>query len=327
MSTRPELWLLLYTLSGFVILLLGISTGFSFIGYLLWPWLDRQEHSLHVLPTEQYLTIFAWPVAAAVVFPVITGLGVAWLMSGGLTLFTGIAVLVVGTAGGIYAGLLAVRQLIKTRRNDPVKLAHHDNPASMRWASVELTRRVTALKADVPTADTERLRRAHRELYTLHDRLVDSLKKLQRREPGKHLVARSRELAGRYTWWVSLGALAATVLAVVATPLAVVAGQNLLRAVGLGAFLAVSAVGLWWTGMLLRTKTHFARTDALSEHLTAEFNWVRHRLDEVDQHIRDEVSRRAARRTPRPAPLLWPLSMRPLRWIRQLLGDFCGPRR
>lgn len=263
MPTRPELWLLLYTLSGFVILLLAISTLFSLGRYLLRPWFDEQERMLHVLPTEQYLTIFALPIAQIVVFAVITGLGVTWLVSGGLTTFTGIAVLVVSAVGGIYTGLRAVEQLTKARRSDPIELARSDNPAAMRWASAELTRSVNALKADAPTADAKRLRSEHKKLHQLYDGLDGRLKELRRSRPDQqHLVVWSRELASGYTGLVSLGALAAIILAVGATGALIVTRGDVVRAAGLGALLTVSAVGLWWIGMWLRARTHAKRTEA-----------------------------------------------------------------
>jgi len=172
----PEFWLLLYTLSGLVVLLLTISTLFSLGGCLLRPWFDKQERMLHALPTEQYLTVFAWPIAQVVVFAVITGLGVTWLVSGGLTTLTGIAVLIVVAVGGIYAGLRAAEQLAKARHSDPIELAHSDNPAAMRWASAELTHSVKALEADAPTTDVKRLRSEHKKLHQLHNRLGGRLK-------------------------------------------------------------------------------------------------------------------------------------------------------
>lgn len=320
MPTQPELWLQFYVLSAFVVLLLAISTAFSLAGYLLRPWFNRQDQTLHALPTDQYLAYFAWPVATVVFFSLTTSFGGFWLRSGGLTSFIGAAVLIVGAAAVIYAGLLSAQQLLGLRRNNPIELARPDNPATMRWASSDLIHRATALKSEMFITDVDRLRFGHKELSEIHDKLESRLKRVRHREPGQRLVAWSRELAARYTWVVSLGTLAAVVLAVTAAVAAVVARKDLLRVAGLSAVLVVSAVGLWWAGMWLRARTHARRTEALSEQLTKELNDVRSQLDEVDQHIREKTSQqtrndeRAAPAAPMPSP----------HWVRRL---FDTPRR
>ncbi len=294
MLAHTQWWLVLYTLSGFVVLLLAVSTLFSLGGWLLRPWFDKQERMLHALPTEQYLTVFAWPIAQVVVFAVITGLGVTLLLTGGLTTLTGIAVLVVAAGGGIYAGLRGAWQLYEARRKDPIELACFDKPAAMRWAMAELTRSAKALWADASTTDVNRLRFEHQKLHQLHDRLNGLLKEPRQPEPGQQrLVVWSRELASGYTGLVSLGALTAVILAVGATGARIVAGGGVVRAVGLGAVLTVSAVGLWWVGMRLRARTHAKRTEAFRKELTEELEVVRCTLDKVDQCIRDEVSQLA----------------------------------
>jgi hypothetical protein len=234
-------------------------------------------------------------------------------------------VLIVVAVGGIYAGLRAAEQLAKARHSDPIELAHSDNPATMRWASAELTRSVKALEADAPTTDVKRLRSEHKKLHQLHDRLGGRLKELRQREPSRqHLVAWSRELASGYTGLVSLGALTAVILAVGATGARLVAGGDVVRAAGLGAALTASAVGLWWLGMRLRARTHAKRTEALRKELTEELDVVRCTLDKVDQHIRDEISRLARESelgASRPSPSGSPL-LRSRHRISRLLGKF-----
>lgn len=292
MSTQPEISLLFYMLAGLIVLLLAISTLFSLGGFLLRPWFDKQERMLHVLPTEQYLTVFAWPVVQVVVFAVITSLGVTWLVAGGLTTLTGIAVLVVVAVGGIYTGLRAAEQLAKERRGDPIELASFDNFVAMRRASAELTRSVNELKADMSISDIKKLSFEYKKLHQLHDSLHGRLEGMRQRNFGRKNLW-SRELISGYSGLVGVGVLVAAVLSVVATGARILTGGDVGRAVGLGASLIVTAVGLWWMGVWLRARTRAKRTDAFNAQLANELDAVRYALGYIDQHICNEISQLA----------------------------------
>ena len=287
MSAEPEPWLLLYTLSGFVVLLLAISTLFSLGEYLLRPWFDRQESLLHALPPDQYLSFFAFPFLATILAGIIN-IGTGSLGPDRPKSIQGIALLAIAFFATLWAGLLAVRQLIRARRNDPINLARSDKPASMRFALAELVRSVNTLMADAPILD---IRRAHfdsKRLRKIHDELNMLVDERRQQEPVKSLVTRSRELAAGYTRLVTLATLAAAMLAIVATVVQIVAGGGVLRAASLGAFLVLLAAGLWWAGMWLRAKTHANRYAALKKQLTIGLDQVRSRLDGIDQLIPNE---------------------------------------
>lgn len=325
MQVQGELWILLYVLSAVIVLLLAVSTGFSLGGCLLRPLFDKADRLLHVLPPEQYLAFFAQFVATGIVLSVITGLGVSWLIFGGLASFLGATVLLIGAAGYIYTGLLAVRQLVDARQSDPVERARHDNPSTMRFASAELIRGIAAIDVDVPVVDVQRLRSRFDKFCSHHDRLHGELNQVRRREAGRHLVAWSRELAPGYTRLVRSAAVSAVILAVVGSGTAVAARESLLRSVLAGAVLALSAVGLWWSGMWLRAKTHAGRMGALSEQLTAELSHARRKLDDIDRRIRKESGHPAHEggpvetRTPKQR-LFWPIVLRSWRDLRHFLG-------
>jgi len=283
-SPEPEPWLLPYTLSAFVVLLLAISTLFSLGGYLLRPWFDRWERLLHALPPDQYLSFFAFPLSATILGGIVN-VGAAWLILGGLETGTGLSILGVVLGCAIYFGLAATRQLVNVRRKDAIELARSGKPAPMRFASAELVRSVNTLMADAPIVDIRRARFDSKKLRKIHDDLNSLMNKLPQQEPMKRLVTRSRELAAGHTRLVTLATLAAAVLAIVATVVRIVAGGDVLRAASLGALLLLLAVGMWWAGMWLRARTHADRYAALKEQLSEELNEVRSGLDDIDQRI------------------------------------------